>query len=67
MMQKWFNGLNKIQGILIRLTIGYILVSLIFFYDSFRRQGNSLMCFILWFLGVIILVSWLYLEFGRKK
>ncbi len=50
-LQKWFNGLNRKQLILVRIAI--------FFF--------SIPAILLWGLGILIIVIWLYLEFGKER
>lgn len=61
MLQKWFNNLNRKQLILIR--IATYVGSFILIVQGFDIYGSALgLCF-----GVILLVTILYLEFGKIK
>ena len=51
MLQKWFNGLNKKQLILVRTVALIIGIPLIFLFG----------------LGILIIATWLYFEFGKDK
>lgn len=55
-MQKWFNELNKQQKILIRIGAWVLVVLLINVQQDLATV-----------LSAVIIISWLYLEFGTRK
>jgi hypothetical protein len=58
-LQRWFNGLNKKQLILIRI-VGYLL-SIGFISYGLYESGFSLV------VGIMLITALLYLEFGKEN
>ncbi|MFQ5952603.1 MAG: hypothetical protein ACE5JK_04260 [Candidatus Omnitrophota bacterium] len=69
MLQKWFNGLNRQQQMLVRVVLCFLSALLFWgFYSNVVIEGAELTDYLLFLVVSVLLFStFLYLEFGRRR